>query len=41
MIVKPIEKLQTEDYLPGAMRSIGVGCGLKILSPFGVHAKRQ
>jgi hypothetical protein len=41
MIVKPIGELQTEDYLPGAVRSIGVGCGLTILSPFGVRAKQQ
>lgn len=30
MNVKPIEKLQTEDYLLGAVRSVGVGCGLTI-----------
>jgi hypothetical protein len=30
MIVKPIEKLQTEDDLLGALRSIGDGCGLAI-----------
>jgi hypothetical protein len=30
MIVKPIEKLQSEDYLPGAKRSTVLGCGLNL-----------
>jgi hypothetical protein len=41
MIVKPIEKLQTEDDLLGALRSIGGGCEHMILSLFEVHAKQQ